>query len=104
MINRPTVVRFSIFLATVVASWGVLSLGSIEEGPVYEVGMLASQTFKAGKDAPVVDVVATDQAEQAARDDVEPIKETNSEIETSVQTSINQVFDEIGRASCRERV
>ncbi len=93
--NRPTVVRLSIFLATVVASWGVLSLGSAEPEPSYEVGMLASQTFEAAKDAPVIDTVATEAQKQAARDAEDPIKETNPEIESAVQVSINQVFDDV---------
>ena len=48
--HRPTIVRLSIFLATVVAAWGVLSLGSAEAEPVLVVGMPASQTFTAGRD------------------------------------------------------
>jgi len=95
MMRRPTIVRLLIFLATVVASWGVLSLGSAASTPTFEVGMPAPQDYDAARSAPVVDAVATDQAEQAARDSVESIKETNPEIEASVQTSINDVFDEV---------
>lgn len=93
--HRPTIVRLSIFLATVVAAWGVLSLGSAEAEPVLVVGMPASQTFTAARSAPVIDEVATNEAEQAERDSVEPIKETNPEIESAVLASINSVFDEV---------
>ena len=93
--HRPTIVRLSIFLATVVAAWGVLSLGSAEAEPVLVVGMPAPQTFTAARSAPVIDEVATNEAEQAERDSVEPIKETNSELESAVLASINSVFDEV---------
>ena len=93
--HRPTIVRLSIFLATVVAAWGVLSLGSAEAEPVLVVGMPAPQTFTAARSAPVIDEVATNEAEQAERDSVEPIKETNPEIESAVLASINSVFDEV---------
>ncbi len=93
--NRPTLVRLSIFLATVVASWGVLSLGSAEAEPVLVVGMPAPQTFTAARSEPVIDEVATNEAKQAERDSVEPIKETNPEIESAVLASINSVFDEV---------
>ena len=93
--HRPTIVRLSIFLATVVAAWGVLSLGSAEAEPVLVVGMPAPQTFTAARSEPVIDEVATNEAEQAERDSVEPIKETNPEIESAVLASINSVFDEV---------
>ncbi len=92
---RPTIVRTALFLATVVATWGVLSIGSAASQPEFEVGMPAPQDFEAARSSPVVDDVATEQAQQAARGSVEPIKETNPEIEASVQASINQVFDDV---------
>lgn len=89
---RPTIVRMSIFLATVVASWGVLSLGSTETAANLMAGTVASQTYSAGKAAEVEDTQATAIDEQEARDAVEPIKERNSETETVVQEKINAVF------------
>jgi cyclic-di-AMP phosphodiesterase PgpH len=93
--RRPTIVRFSIFLATVVASWGVLSLGAGEAAVVNEVGKPAPQTYAAARPADVVDVEATEAARQAARDEVPSIKETNPEIETAVLDKINDVFNDV---------
>jgi putative nucleotidyltransferase with HDIG domain len=93
--GRPTVVRTALFLATVAATGGVLSLGSAEAEPELEAGTLASQTYTAAKEADVVDDQATEEEKQAARDDVPPIKEINPEIESAVLTVINSVFDEV---------
>ncbi|MGB7859688.1 MAG: HDIG domain-containing metalloprotein [Acidimicrobiia bacterium] len=93
--QRPTLVRISIFLATVVASWGVLSLGTAEPESSYQAGMIAPNDFAAAKDASVVDVVATEDARQEARDSILPFKETNPETETVVLADINGVFDSV---------
>lgn len=93
--QRPALVRISIFLATVVAAWGVLSLGSGEAAVVNEVGKPAPQTYTASRPADVVDVEATEAAQQEARDSVPAIKETNPEIENAVFDSINAVFDDV---------
>ena len=44
--QRPTVVRLAIFLATVVATWSVLSLGNADESQELLVGALAPQTYR----------------------------------------------------------
>ena len=93
--QRPALVRISIFLATVVAAWGVLSLGSGEAEAENIVGMPAPQTFTAAREEDVEDVQATEQAQQEARDAVLPIKETNPEIEAAVLNSIDSVFDDV---------
>lgn len=93
--KRPTVVRIAIFLATVVATWGVLSLGTADESQELLVGALAPQTYRAEKPAEVEDKDATDRLRQEARDAVEPIRETDPEIQASVLASVNQVFDDV---------
>jgi putative nucleotidyltransferase with HDIG domain len=96
--QRPTVVRLSIFLATVVATWGVLSLGTAESEPELQVGQPAPQRYTAAKAESVVDSDATEVARQEARDSVEPIKETNDEIEASVKVSVDEVFEAVETA------
>ena len=58
MIQRPAVVRTAIFLATVVASWAVLSLGTTTSNLDLSVGDLAPQTYEAQNAATVIDTVA----------------------------------------------
>ena len=85
MISRPTVIRTAIFLATVVAAWGVLSLGTSESPPELIVGRPAPATFIAENDATVVDSEAVDALRQQARDEVLPVRESNPEIEASME-------------------
>jgi len=93
--GRPTVVRIALFLATVVATWGVLSIGISSAEAELLVGQPAPQTFKAEKSEDVVDSEETERREKAARDAVEPIREPDSEVESSVNDSVNAVFDDV---------
>lgn len=93
--RRPTVVRTALFLATVVATWGVLSIGTSAVDPALMVGQPAAQTFTAESSENVVDAKETERRKQEARDGVEPIREPDSEIESSVTESVNAVFDDV---------
>ncbi|MEE9176984.1 MAG: hypothetical protein V3U46_01000, partial [Acidimicrobiia bacterium] len=93
--GRPTVVRIALFLATVVATWGVLSIGISSAEAELMVGQPAPQTFTAEKSEDVVDSEETARREKAARDAVEPIREPDSEVESSVNDSVNSVFDDV---------
>ena len=95
MIQRPAVVRTAIFLATVVASWAVLSLGTTTSDLDLGVGDLAPQTFEAQNAATVIDTVETETLQQEARDSVELIRVVHPEIEAEVNLQINAVFDDI---------
>ncbi len=94
MISRPTVVRLAIFLATVVAAWGVLSLGTAASEPELMVGQPAAREYEAENPATVEDKTATEAERELARESVEPVRESDPEIEASVEASINEVFDE----------
>lgn len=94
MIGRPTVVRLATFLATVVAAWGVLSLGTAATEDELAVGQTAPRTFYAERDATVIDEGAVDDLREQARADVVAVRESDPEIEASVEASINSVFDE----------
>jgi hypothetical protein len=93
--GRPTVVRIALFLATVVATWGVLSIGISSAEAELMVGQPAPQTFTAEKSEDVVDSEEIARKEQVARDDVEPIREPDFEVEGSVNDSVNAVFDDV---------
>lgn len=93
--GRPTLVRVTIFLATVVAAWGILSLGTSASEPELTVGEPALRRYVVEEPATVVDVAATQELEDQARESVEPIRESDPEIESSVITTINELFSDV---------
>ena len=95
--SRPTTVRLSIFLATVVATWAVLSLGATDEDSGLRVGQPAPVDFVAELDAEVVDEQQTEANRQAAREsvDISEARQTQPVTERSVEESINAVFDDV---------
>ncbi len=95
--SRSTVVRLSIFLATVAAAWAVLSIGTAAEPPTLTVGQLADQDYSAGRDAPVVDAVATEAQREAARNAVPEPQERNAEVQAAATASVEGLFDDLQR-------
>ncbi|HEX6287283.1 MAG TPA: hypothetical protein VFZ80_07340, partial [Acidimicrobiia bacterium] len=96
--KRSTLVRGAVFLATVAASWAVLSLGTADPEPDFEVGEPAPQTFYAERDASnVLDEATTEQRRQEAEDEVDPddARERNQAVETSVSASVDAVFSDV---------
>jgi putative nucleotidyltransferase with HDIG domain len=99
--RRAWVVRGAIFLATVMATLGVLTLGGGQDTSVYQVGDLAPQDFYAEKAASdIVDVEATATKQEEARASVneDDARELQPEIEDAVQTQVNAVFDDAAAA------
>jgi len=93
--QRSTLVRVTIFLATVVAAWAILSLGSAADTPDLEVGSLAKQDYTAQRAATVVDQVETDRLRDAERAAVPPPLQRNEEIAQSVEAAVAAVFDDL---------
>ena len=93
--KRSTVVRWATFLATVFAVWGVLSVGGGGDTSLLNVGALADRAYEAQREADVVDLAATDQLRQQARDSVEPIWEDNPIAEQDVQNDVTALFDDV---------
>jgi putative nucleotidyltransferase with HDIG domain len=91
--SRPFMVRAAIFLATVTATWGVLSLGTTLGAEDLRAGEVAPTTFTAQRDAPVEDRLETERLKQAAREAVESVRERVLEVEASVNEAIATVFD-----------
>lgn len=94
--RQPTLVRTAIFLATVVATWGVFSLGSAASDSDLVVGQLAPRDYDAQSSADVEDVIETEKLRQEAREGVDDdqARQTQPEIESSVKASVNEVFDD----------
>ena len=91
--SRPFMVRAAIFLATVTATWGVLSLGTTLGAEDLEPGTPAPRTYTAQRDRTVIDSAETERQEQLARESVEPIRERNSEVELLVRQNVEEIFD-----------
>jgi hypothetical protein len=95
MMQRSTVVRLAIFLATVFAAWGILSLGTGSSQLGQSAGEVASQDYIAEQSASVEDEGATERLEQEARDLVEVPYFTDTDVEQVVYDSVRDVFDEV---------
>jgi len=92
MMERSTLVRGAIFLATVAAASAILVLGTGSETPDLEAGDVAKQTYVADRSDTVEDVEATARAQQDARDAVEPPFYTDTNVEQAVYDSVADVF------------
>lgn len=95
MMPRPTLVRLATFVATVVAAWGVLSLGTGNIDSELVLGAPAPREYRAQRPGEVVDTVMTEAQEQEARDSVEPIEQVNEQIESTVNRQVTDVFDDV---------
>jgi putative nucleotidyltransferase with HDIG domain len=92
---RPSLVRLATFVATVVAAWGILSLGAVSADPELVLGAPASQEYRAQRTGTVVDTVETEQLRQEARDSVEPVEQINEQIQNTVNQNVEAVFDDV---------
>jgi putative nucleotidyltransferase with HDIG domain len=92
---RPTLVRIATFVATVVAAWGVLSLGTGSADPDLVVGAPAPRDYRAQRPNSVIDVAETERLKQEARDSVDPIEQINEQIESTVNQKVTAVFDDV---------
>jgi cyclic-di-AMP phosphodiesterase PgpH len=95
MMERSTLVRGAIFLATVAASWAILVLGTGSDTPDLTVGDIADQTYVADRSDTVEDVDATERAQQEARDAVERPYYIANDIQQAVYDSVASVFADI---------
>ena len=95
MIGRLNLIKIAMFVAAVVAAWGILSLGTATVGPELEVGEPAPQRYEAQRSEIVVDVVETERLKQEARDSVLPVQRVHPEIEAEVIDQISAVFDDV---------
>ena len=92
---RPTLVRLATFVATVVAAWGVLSLGTGSADPDLLVGAPAPRDYRAQRPNSVIDVAETERLQQEARDAVDLIEQINEQIESTVNQNVTAVFDDV---------
>lgn len=92
---RPTLVRLATFAATVVAAWGVLSLGGGAVDPELVVGAPAPVEYRAQRAGTVVDTEGTERLEQEARNSVDPVEQINEQIQNTVNQQVESVFDDV---------
>ena len=96
--SRQTLVRVSIFLATVAATWGVLSLGAeAPAAPDLNPGDPAPQDFFAEREARVQDQAELVRLQEEARAaiDEDEARERNTEIEEAVMDSVQRIFADV---------
>ena len=93
--QRPTLVRLATFLATLVAAWGVLSLGTSSADESLEVGALAEREYKAQRAADVEDTEATQAARDEAAAAVPDEYRIHPEVQDAVVMNIDAVFDDL---------
>lgn len=86
--------RLLIAVLTVAAIWGVLSWGSQNSGLVVNVGEVSPEKFVASETvSDIVDEDAFEAAQQAAREEVEPIYSTSNEKIDLIISEITDFFD-----------
>lgn len=100
--SRSTMIRTAIFLATVTATWGVLSLGTTLGADSLEAGRPAPAAFEAESTKAVVDQVETERQKNAAREAVEPIRERDLEVEATVVDTIQTLFEDANELAVAE--
>ena len=88
--------RVLIVVLTVGAVWGVLSWGSQSASLDVQVGQVSPEKFVAtSATSDIVDAVSLAEAEQAARDAVEPVFSTSQETADLIIASITSFFDDV---------
>ncbi len=92
---RPTLIRIATFVATVVAAWGVLSLGTPSGNPELVLGAPAPQEYRAQRPGTVEDTVETERLRQEAMDSVPPVEQINEQIQNTVNELVESVFDDV---------
>ena len=90
--KRLNVVRFFIFLATVVGAWGLLSLGGSESAAQMEVGQVAKRDYEARISRDVEDTIATEQLKQEAAEAVPDEVRQDPDAEQAAFMELNEVL------------
>ncbi|MGH8911610.1 MAG: hypothetical protein ACRDVD_03785, partial [Acidimicrobiia bacterium] len=85
--------RLAVFVATVLASWAVLAYGTTEnQGATLQAGDIADRDYTVVDPGPVTNVEAWTQAQEAARNNVEPVTVPRPETEEQVIENIEEFF------------
>jgi hypothetical protein len=89
--KRLNVVRFFIFLATVVGAWGLLSLGASENTGL-EAGQIASRDYEARYANTVIDQVETEKLQDEAAAEVEDVLRQDANAENAAFGQLNELL------------
>lgn len=100
--RKQTVVRLAVFAATTVAAWAVLSFGAPQEDPSdLQPGQVAERDYRVVEPGPVTNTAAFEQAQQAAREEVEPVTVPRDGVEEEVLDNIEGFFADLRDAVIR---
>ncbi len=101
--RRPTVIRLTVFAATTMAAWGILTYGLAQEDVrSLEVNDIALRDYEVVDPGPVLHSENYAAAQQAARDSVEAVTVPRPEIEDQVIDGIERFFADIVSAVTRQ--
>ena len=89
--RRLNVIRFLIFLATVVGAWGLLSLGGSETTDL-AAGQIASRDYEARYANTVIDQVETEKLQEEAAAEVEDVLRQDANAENASFNQLNEVL------------
>jgi len=97
--RRPGVLRLAVIVATTVAAWGVLAFGGSTENPdALQPGDIAARDYEVVREGYVLNQVAYEQAQEAARASVDPVLVSRPETEDAVLDRIDAFFADIEAA------
>jgi putative nucleotidyltransferase with HDIG domain len=97
--KRPGVLRLAVFVATTVAAWGILAFGGSTEDPdALQPGDVAARDYYVVREGRVLNQVAYEQAQEAARASVDPVLVSRPETEDAVLDRIDAFFADIDAA------
>lgn len=97
--KRPGVLRLAVFVATTVAAWGILAFGGSAEDPdSLQPGDIAARDYEVVRGGSVLNQVAYEQAQEAARASVDPVLVSRPETEDAVLDRIDAFFADIEAA------
>jgi putative nucleotidyltransferase with HDIG domain len=89
--RRLNLIRFLIFLATVVGAWGLLSLGGSETTDL-AAGQIASRDYEARYANTVIDQVETEKLQQEAAAEVEDVLRQDANAENAAFNQLNELL------------
>ena len=93
--RKQTLVRLAVFAATTVAAWGILSWAPSDDIPDLQAGDVAERDYSVVNPGPVTDSVEYEQAQEVAREAVEPFTEPREGVEEQVLENIEGFFADL---------
>ncbi|MPZ52029.1 MAG: HDIG domain-containing protein [Acidimicrobiia bacterium] len=96
--TRRNVFRVIVYLATALASWALLSVGTQSTTPNLQPGAVAQQDYTAQTSADVRNQAAYEEAMTRARENVEPVTERQNEAGSAATQNAADFFSDVADA------